>query len=115
MSNAQLLYLEMHINKKLHRDIDCLSRFIAHKNLWFRLRPLVADAHDEISASGEALRLASEEARTWLGKGKVGRMGNFEDQVSVCYNSDRLSALTLGNGSANSGPTHQPSESDDSK
>jgi hypothetical protein len=106
MSNAQLLYLEMHINKKLYRDVDCLPRFIAHKNLWLRLRPLAADAHDEISTSGEALRLANEEARSWLGRGKAGRMSNFEDQVA---------ALALGNGSANSDPTHQLLEPDQGK
>lgn len=100
MSNAQLLYLEMHINKKLDRDINCLSRFIAHKNLWFRLLPLAADAHNEISTSGEALSLANEEARSWLGKGKAGKMEDFEDQANMRHNCDRLTALTLGNGSS---------------
>lgn len=111
MSNAQLLYLEMSINKKLCRDIDCLSRLIAHKNLWWRLRPLAEDAHNEISTSGEALSQANQEAKCWLGKGKAERMENFEDQVSMRCNSDRLAALTL-NGSADSGATHQLSESD---
>jgi hypothetical protein len=112
MSNAQLLYLEMHINKKLCRDIDCLSRFIAHKNLWWRLRPLAEDAHNEILTSREALSQANQEAKGWLGKGKAERMENFEDQMRC--NSDRLAALTL-NGSADSGPTHQLSESDHGK
>lgn len=90
MSNAQLLYLEMQINKKLNRDIDCLSRFIAHKNLWFRLWPLVEDAHNEISASGEALSLANKEARSWLGKGKAGRMEDFEDQAETRQGEARV-------------------------
>ena len=64
-----------------------------------RLWPLAADAKSEISTCGEALSLANEEARSWLGKGKAGRMENFEDQVSMRCNSDRLAALTL-NGSA---------------
>jgi hypothetical protein len=90
MSNAQLLYLEMHIEQKLNRDKHSLSRCLAHINLWLRLRPLAADAENEISNSGEALGLANEEARGWLEKEKGKRMENFEDQVS-----NRLSALTL--------------------
>jgi hypothetical protein len=111
MSNAQLLYLEMHIIKKLDRDIQTLSRCLAHKNLWLRLWRLAAD---EIPTSGEAIGQAYEEARSWFEKGKGRRMENFEDQVNMRYSSNRLAALTL-NGSADSGPSHQLSESDHGK
>jgi hypothetical protein len=90
MSNAQLLYLEMHIEKKLDRDKHCLSRCLAHTNLWFRLRPLAADAKNKILNSGKALSLANKEATSWIEKGTGRRMENFEDQVS-----DRFSALAL--------------------
>jgi hypothetical protein len=113
MSNVQLLYLEMHIIKKLDRDIHSLSRCLAHKNLWLRLWLL---AVDEIPTSGEAISQAYEEARSWFekGKGRGGRMENFEDQVNMRCSSNRFAALTL-NGSADSGPSHQLSESDHGK
>jgi hypothetical protein len=108
MSNAQLLYLEMNIAKKLHRDINCISRLLSHKNLWLRLQPLAAEAHIEISTGGEALGQASKEARSWLEKGSGGKMENFEEEVSMRCNTDRLAILTLGNASDDSSPVSIP-------
>jgi len=72
-----------------------LSRVVAHKNLWVRLRPLAEDAHNEILTGSEALSKANQGAKGWLKKGKAERMEGFEEQVNLRCSTVRLAALTL--------------------
>jgi hypothetical protein len=99
MSNAQVLYLENLIVEKCRQERACLRKVVGHLAIWSRLRPYVADAHDQISKYYEALSQAKEELGSWPKAGKWGRMNGFEDQISMRRDYKRLANLTLQDGS----------------
>jgi len=100
MSNAQVLYLQHLVNKKLCQDEESPRKLVAHQNLWHRLQPLVAEADNEISGSQGALCKAIEETASWLSRGNQGKMRDFEQEISMRRNTERLACLNLTGGSA---------------
>jgi hypothetical protein len=100
MSNAQVLYLQYLITKKLRQNKQSPRKLIAHQNLWHRLQPLVAEADNEISGSQDALCQAIEETASWLGNENQGKMRDFEQEISMRRNIERLACLNLTEGSA---------------
>jgi hypothetical protein len=78
MSNAQVPYLQNLITKKLRRDSECLRKLVGHAYLWSRLQPFTTVADYDLSESTE--------------------VPNFEDQISIRCNCERLAALALDDG-----------------
>ncbi len=95
MSNAQVLYLQHLVTKKLCQDEESPRKLIAHYSLWHRLQPLVVEADNEISENQGALFKAIEETASWLGKENRGRMRDFEEEIG-----ERLACLNLASESA---------------
>jgi hypothetical protein len=95
MSTAQVLYLQHLITTKLHRDQNFPRKILAHQNLQFRLQPLLLEADNKISGSQGALCQAIEETTTWLESENKGKMRDFEQKISMQWNSERLARLKL--------------------
>jgi hypothetical protein len=94
MSNAQVLYLEHLITKKLRQE-KIVRKFVAHQNLRSRLQPLVKEAENEISGSQGALVQVIEEAKSWLETGHQGRMQGLDQDVSMRDSCERLAHVSL--------------------
>ena len=62
MSNAQMLYLQHLITKKLRQE-QVPRKLITYQNLQSRLQPLVREAENKISRSQGALIQVIEEAK----------------------------------------------------
>jgi hypothetical protein len=95
MSNAQVLYLQHLVTKKLCQDEKSPRKLIAHYSLRHRLQPLVVEADNEISENQGALCKAIEETASWLRKENRGRMRDFEEEIG-----ERLACLNLTSESA---------------
>ncbi len=95
MSNAQVLYLQHLVTKKLCQDKESPRKLIAHYSLQHRLQPLVVEADNEISENQGALCKAIEETASWLGKENRERMQDFKEEISKC-----LACLNLTSKSA---------------
>jgi hypothetical protein len=100
MSNAQVLYLQYLVTKKLCQNEQSPRKLVAHQNLRHRLQPLVAEADNEISGSQDALCQAIEETASWLGSENQGKMRDFKQEISMRRNTERLACLNLTEGSA---------------
>ena len=94
MSNAQILYLQHLITKKLEQEQVPL-KLVAHQNLLSRLRPLVKDAESELSESQGALIQAIEEARSWHEGGNQGKMQHLDQDIIMRDNCKRLTHASL--------------------
>lgn len=106
MSNAQVLYLQYIIAKKLRQGEQGLRKRLAHHNLWERIQPLAARADNAISESQGALFQAIEETKSWLEVGNQGRMGDLEQDISMWYNCEQLAHVNL----MDAPPTNRPQE-----
>ena len=95
MSNAQVLYLQNRITKKLCQDGDCLQRLVAHQNLHTRLPVLATDADGKLLRSREVLDQTMKEARNLLKVGQYERMRAFEDRISMRFDIKRFADLSL--------------------
>ena len=82
MSNAQVLYLQHLITKKLRQE-QVPRKLVAHQNLRSRLQPLVREAENEISGSQGALIQVIEEAKGWLESGNQRRMQVSDQDISM--------------------------------
>ena len=94
MSNAQVLYLQHLITKKLRQE-QVPRKLVAHQNLRSRLQPLVREAENEISGSQGALIQVIEEAKGWLESGNQGRMQDSDQDISIRDSCERLAHVSL--------------------
>ena len=94
MSNAQVLYLQHLITKKLRQE-QVPRKLVAHQNLRSRLQPLVREAENEISGSQGALIQVIEEAKGWLESGNQGRVQDSDQDISMGDSCERLAHVSL--------------------
>lgn len=97
MSDAQVLYLQGRIEKKLHRPIRCLREAIAHHQLYIQLLPFANESHTHLCWSKSAKNQAIGEARDRLDVGAAQWMRTFENNMATRCITKRLAALTLNN------------------
>lgn len=94
MSNAQVLYLQHLITKKLRQE-QVPRKLVAHQNLRSRLQPMVREAENEISGSQGALIQVMEEAKSWIESGSQGRMPDLDQDISMRDSCKRLAHVSL--------------------
>ena len=100
MSNAQVLYLQHLVTKKLRHNELSPRQLVAHKSLRNCLQHLVAEADSEISGNTSQLNQAIEETASWLGNASQGKFRDFEQRISMRRNTERLACLSLTEESA---------------
>jgi hypothetical protein len=95
MSDAQVLYLQGRIEKKLHRPINSLRKAIAHQQLYIQLLPFANESHTHLCWSKAAKSQAMEEAQNRLAVGVAQWMRTFDANMATRCITKRLAALTL--------------------
>ena len=95
MSTGQVLYLQLLSSAKLQRDHNFPRKTLAHKSLQSRLQPLVLEADNRISGSQSTFYQAIEETTPWVKNENQGKARDFEQKISMQWNSERLARLDL--------------------
>ncbi|KAH7111067.1 hypothetical protein B0J11DRAFT_512243 [Dendryphion nanum] len=95
MSDAQILFLEGLINKKLYEQTNSLRKRIAHQGLYMRLLPFVTESNKTLHQNEGALNPVIEEAQDRAVLGQTTWMRSFEDNIAYRTLIERFAALTL--------------------
>jgi hypothetical protein len=95
MSDAQVLFLEGCIVRKIHEQTASLRKLIAHQGLYVRLLPFVMESNKTLRRNETALNQMIEEAQDRFAIGQTKWMRSFEDNIAIRTLTERLAALTL--------------------
>lgn len=95
MSDAQVLFLEGRINKKLYEHTNSLRKLIAHQGLYMRLEPFVTESNETLNQNEAVLNQAIEETQDRLALGQSTWMRSFEENMAFRNLIERFAALTL--------------------
>ncbi len=90
MSDAQVVFFQARINKKLFEQTRSLRNQIAYYGLYMELLPVLTESNERLDQNGAVLNQVIEEMQDRLALGRAAWMREVE------YLTEKFAALTLG-------------------